>query len=460
MDNFVAQEKSDFKNIFNRFKKRNFSGDTGQAIKNSSYQLTTNIVMKVGSLLFTIIVARMLLPELFGLYSLALSTIIFFSAFSDLGIGTALITFISKTASRGNNKKAKAYFNKLLRWKIYLILVTSLALLISSYYIANNFYQKPIFYALLAGGLYIPLVSLIGFISSVFVAKNDFKAPFVKEMIFQILRLILVPLVIFYFLKMGFSNEAFITSIVLSLVVCYTISGSILFFRAKRKITFLKSNESKLNKSETKDLKKFILPLTATVLSGVFFGYIDTLMLGKFVSGSYIAYYGAAFSLIGSAFTIIGFTSSALFPLFSKLKGKQLENLFRKSFNFTLIFSMFAFLFTFLLSKYIIGIIYGAEYISSIGILKYFSFLLVIAPLSSLYDKYFISNKKTNLVAKVLVFTTIVNILLNYFGITFGLRFSEFHAVLGATIATILSRFLYFGIMFFYKKKLLKGDNF
>ena len=74
--------ENQIKGIFSRIRRRDFSGNSGQAIKNSTFQLATNLVAKIGSLFFTIIIARLLMPELFGLYSLALATILMFSAIS------------------------------------------------------------------------------------------------------------------------------------------------------------------------------------------------------------------------------------------------------------------------------------------------------------------------------------------------------------------------------------------
>src|SRR3989344_7019812 len=92
----IKEEESDFKSFFNRIRERDFSGNMGLAIKNSTYQFSSNIVAKVGALIFTIILARIILPETFGLYNLVLSTIMFFYVFSDLGTNEALIYFSSK----------------------------------------------------------------------------------------------------------------------------------------------------------------------------------------------------------------------------------------------------------------------------------------------------------------------------------------------------------------------------
>ncbi len=455
MDDFLEKEEGDARNVFRRFKKRDFSGNTGQAIKNSSYQLAENLTIKFGSLFFTIIVARLLMPERMGLYSLALSTIVLFSAFSDFGISTGVVTFISKVLGRKDLEKAKKYFRTLLRWKFVLTTVCSLVLLASAYFVANGYYNKPIFYALLVGGLYIPIVGFLNFFEQSFKATNNFKMPLVKEIIFQTLRLTIVPLTILFLLKTSLSNGTVVALVLLSLTICYAISLFIFALMARKKVSFVKGKAGKLDKQEVKEVKKFLLPLTVTALSGVFFGYIDTLMLGHFVSEEFIAYYGAAFSLVGSATAIIGFTAAALFPLFAKLEGRSLERLFKKSRNITFLIAFLSAIITYFIAYYVVKIAYGSEYLTAVPILKLLAAIIFLLPISGIYDNYMISQKKTSVIAKLLIVSTIFNIGFNYFGITYGLNHGffgppgMFQAVLGACFATIASRLIYFvGIIY------------
>jgi O-antigen/teichoic acid export membrane protein len=453
MDNVFMREEKEVLDVFQRLRKRNFKGAEGQAIKNSTFQISTTLAAKAGSIIFTIIIARMLLPELFGLYSLALSTIILFTAFSDLGISTALMTFISKSLGKNNFVKAKSYFRTLLKYKLFLVLIPSIILLVSAYFIANNYYNKPLFLGLLAGGIYIPVIAFLGFLENSFKAKNDFKRPFLRETIFQIVRLAFVPLSIFLFLKYSLSQESIIAGVILVLTFCYFLSMLFLIVFFRKKLSFLKEKKKDLTKKEKKGLKKFILPLSATALSGIFFGYIDTIMLGHFVSGEFIGYYGAAFSLVGSASVIIGFAGAALLPVFSRLKGKNLEKAFSKTVNLTLLISILGALVAFFGAGAIINIIYGGEYIPAKILLKIFSALILILPLSGIYDSYFTSQEKTKVIAYFLIGTTIINIVLNYFFITFGLKLGMMEAVIGACIATITSRFIYFFGLAIYKKR-------
>ena len=452
-ENIIKEEEKFIPGIFNRLRKRNFRGTEGQVVKNSIFQLAITLIAKIGSLLFTIIIARMLLPELFGLYLLSLSTIILFSSFADLGIGPSLITFVSKNLGLKKMGKAKAYFRILLKYKLFLVLLVTFVFLVSAYFIANNYYDKPVFYAFLAGALYIPSVSFLSFLESSFKSTNNFKFPFFKEIFFQGLRILLVPLAIFLLLKYSFSNQIVLMGAILFLGFSYFLSLLFLAIFSKKQMPFLKSQKMSLEKKDKIHLKKFMWPLVAIVLSGVFFGYIDMIMLGHFVSGEFIGYYGAAFGLIGSASVILGFISGGVFPIFARLRGKSLEKAFRKTVGFTFLISLVGAVVTFFFSSLIIKIVYGNSYLPAELLLKFFALLLIIFPLTAIYDSYFISQEKTKLIAILLVVTTVVNIILNYFFITYGLRFGMAEAVIGACFATIFSRILYFIFVIIFRKK-------
>ncbi|MCX8194473.1 MAG: flippase, partial [Candidatus Pacearchaeota archaeon] len=55
---------------------------TKQALKNSFYQFFLSVISRFGGLVFTIIVARLLFPDLFGLYNLALTIVLLLATFT------------------------------------------------------------------------------------------------------------------------------------------------------------------------------------------------------------------------------------------------------------------------------------------------------------------------------------------------------------------------------------------
>lgn len=424
--------------ITKRLLKRDFSGDSGQAIKNSFFNLSTNIVAKIGSLIFTVILARMLMPELFGLYSLALSTIVVFAAFADLGLGTAIIKYLAKEKS--SSSKYYHYFFKI---KFILTIFICLLLIISSYFIANYYYQKPVFLALLAGSLYILIISLSNFYSSVFQARNNFKVYFIKEIIFQLARLILVPLAILFFISSAQSIVLF--WIILSTSVSYLFALIYLFLKDDVPV------KKEISKLEKKQVNLFLLPLSATILSGIFFGYVDIIILGRYVEPSFIGFYQAALALIGAAGVFVGFTSGALFPLFSKLRGKKLALLFEKAQRYTLFFSMIGIILAISLASLVVGLIYGADYSPAILLLKIFSIILIFDPLIAVYTSFYISQNRPFFVAKTLIFSTLLNIVLNYFFINLLIVQSHYMATIGAAIATIIAKGVHLSLLFFRK---------
>ncbi len=442
----IKDEGRDIKNIINRIRKRDFSGNTGLAVKNSIYQFSTTLVAKIGSLIFTIILARLLMPELFGLYSLALSTIVLFAAFSSLRIGTALVRFVSKELSR-KKPNTKGYYNYLIKIRFVLTFLTSIILISLAYWISHVYYNKPLFFALLAGGLYIFATGFLGFFSLLYQSFNNFKKLLIKEFIFQTLRLIIVPLVVLF--SLNFSEEILFLNIFLTLSFCYLIG--LIFLFIKKPVLVGK----KLNKKEKKQVHKFILPLTVTALSGIFFGYIDMVMLGHFVDSEFIGYYSAAFSLIVSVIALLGF-SVVLLPIFSRLKGKRLERGLRKSIKIVIPISLVMIFFTVLLAPFIIRIIYGIEYSSSTLLLRMFALLIFSGPLTAIYSTYFISKGNIKLIAKLLILATIMNISLNYILISILVKQSYFMATVGAVIATLISRYIYFGALAISSKRNLK----
>jgi O-antigen/teichoic acid export membrane protein len=464
---FIGGEAREGIEIAKRFKRRDFSGNSGKVMKNSFWQIATTLTAKIGSLLFTIILARLMLPEVYGLYGLALTTILFFGIFSDLGIGEGIGVFIAKLIDKSPGK-AKGYFYYFMKYKVWLLFLSSLLIILLAKFLANDYYNKPIFYAILAGAIYLPIQVLTGFIGPLFNLRNDFKPQFIKEIIVQVSRLVILPLAIIYFLReMPIENYLFWVFLILSF--CYFLSFLYIWILAKLKHPFGKAKQIALKSGERVDAWKFILPLSVTALSGVFFGLIDQIMLGHYVSGAFLGFYQSSFNLISSAALLIGFGSAAVFPVLARLKGKKLERGFRKVRNLTLLISLASFIFTVLVAKYLILLIYGGAYLTAYYYMIPLSLLLISFPMIAIYQTYYMSQKRSKLISILLIGSTVLNIFFNFVFINLGLIFGAelsvlvgfglmsdpgmFWGVMGACVATILSRYLFLGGLILGRRK-------
>lgn len=455
MNNFFSEEKNDFKEIWNRIRKKDFSGNAGQAIKNSVYQFSTNVTTKIGAFIFTVIMARILVPNLFGAYSLALSTILMFCAFSDLGIGQTIVKFVSSELGKGNIRKASSYIRYLAKIKIIFVFLVSLVLFFSAKFISTNYYNKPISLALYAGSAYVLFVGFVSLIQSVLQANNFFRPIFLREIIFQLIRLILIPLLILFLIKNTTDNEIILFAIIISLAITYFLSGIFLLFHKGINCYKIFSQRGMLSKLDKKTLRKFILFVSATILSGVFFGYIDIIMLGKFVSSEYIAFYNVAFNFIGAIIPLVSF-STALLPTFTKLNSLQSELFFKRIVKFSLIFSFLGFLILFVLAPYLIFFIFGEQYAPSSNLLKLFSLLLIFSAITEIYLVYFTAKGNPQFITFSLIVSTILNIILNYILISSLVKYGFIYAVYGATFATIISRGVYLFFLIFFKRRVYR----
>ncbi len=449
----IIKEESDLSMILRKLRKRDFSGNSGIAIKNSIYQFSTQFTQRAGSIILTIILARILMPELFGLYNLALATIIVFTTISEFGVGTTLITFLSKSLERKNKNLAKSFFNHLKKIKIVLVGLSVLILLASTHFIADIYYQKPIFLALIAGSLYIIFLGIVSFIQSTLQAFNNFKGIFYNEIVFEISRVILIPLAAILALKSAMSNENILFYIFVAFGLSYFIASIFIIYFPYRKTNMLAKSGQELDKRHKKEVNKFFIGASTLILSGIFFGYIDKIILGRYVAGEFIGYYSAAFNLVGALSAVIGF-SSVLLPIFSRLKNDQLERGMKKTVRLIFLISAIAFLFTLLLSSYIILILYGSAYNPAVGMLMVYSMLILILPLTGVYSVYFMSREKPQVLTILLVASTAINIILNYFLVTYLLRFGDLIATYGAIIAVVISNLIYLLGMIVWRKRI------
>jgi len=451
----IKKEKKEILNIFDRIKKRDFSGNSGKVIKNSVYQLSEGITYKVGSFLFTILLARLLMPELFGLYSLVLGTIILFSNFTNMGTGKAILKFVSNSFGKKKDSQAKAYLVYILKIQMLFLIGVSLLLILLSKFLAENYYNKPVFLALLAGSIYILFSSFQAILETILQAQNNFKAGLFREIFFEVLRLILVPAIIWILLKGDFSKEFILFMLIISLSLVYLASFIFLLFFSKKDLGFLKSKTKKLTKKQKTTLNYFLVAVSTTMFSGIFLGYIDMILLGHFVLSEFIGYYGAAFGVVGALVVLSPF-SLVLFPVFSRLKGKRLELGFNKSIKIAFLISFALFFCSFLAAPFIIKILYGPEYSLSLNIFRVLSLLILSMPLISIYENYFISQGKQKLVAILLLGTTLLNLGVMYLLITWLISYSQLAAVFGAAIAIVFSRSFYLFLIILSKRKYLQ----
>ena len=419
---------------------------TKQAVEGSFWAGFATFLNRFASLFFSILFARLLLPENFGLYSLTMSIAFIFMTFADLGINETLIRFFSLYK---NKEKSTAYFQYIFKIKILLSFLVSLILFLGAYPLSFFIFKKPeLFYPLIVASIFILSSLFVYFFSSFFYAIKKTKYIGINEIFFQLVRIILI---IFVFILI--SSEYHVIAIIIASILTNLFVLLLLLSWLKKLAPgiFKKSNQV----IDKKSLLKFLGYATIAQTSGIFFSYIDTLMLGFFVSFSYLGYYRIAFSLVFGVIGLFTYLSVVLMPFFTRLENKRLKRAFNKSVRFILIFSIPSAFGILALGRYFIRLLYGYEYLQAQYPFYVLSFLLILWIPTTLLMTLFFSKGKIKEILKIKVFALVLNVLLNFVLIYSLMSISELWAVVGASIATLLSWvFIFVSMIIISRKKL------
>jgi len=415
-------------------------------VKNTSLNLVSSLINRIGALIFTIILARFLLPERFGLYTLALSIALFVISFADLGINTTLIRYISFSLKK-QKKKINSYYRYLLRIKFYLILFFSLLLLILAYPLSLYVFKKQVLILpLLVASFYIFILSLENFFASLFYAIKKVKYVAIRESMLQFIRIGLA-LIVVYFITDPYKVTGIFAALILTSLLVLTFVYSSLRRLAPEIFEFSKE---KIDKAR---LKKFIGFLTIGTLSALFFSYIDSIMLGIFLSSQYVGYYKSAISLITVLIAPLLALNVVLLPDLTQITKSKLKPIINHAFRFIFILTIPAIFGFFALGKYFIRILYGPAYLPAYLPLYFLAITIFPVVCVGLLVSLFSAREKPAIFAKLVSITVVLNIILNFILIKYLLKFSPIWATAGAAIATLASWTIYFVASIYLTKK-------
>ena len=442
--------------IFERLKevKKSKESLTSNAIQNSFYSLATNITSKFGGLLFTILLARILLPELFGLYNLAISVILMVGVFADLGVTTALVKYLAESVSAGKEKYAEA--RSRLRFffftKTSIVLLSAFILYFLSPLISNLIFKKPEMTDVLRiGAFYLISLSARDFFSSMFFSLKKLNYSFVSEIIFQLVRLIFFGILIFTYKNVEVVFYSLIISLIISLIFClivllnnynWLLIGKIIEIKKRRIFSFL--TQTTLN----------------SVLTSIYVS-INIFMLGLFIENKFIGFYSVIASIIIPITSMINL-SAVFLPIFTQISGERLKRGFRKTARYVALLSIpSAICLSFIITS-IIRVIYGQSYFPteySFPLTLSCIFMCLLIPIdifSSVITILFTSKEKIKLITFNLSLTLILNLVLNLMLILLFMKFGAIWVIVAVSLSTFISRFISFA---FFNKSLIKNFN-
>ena len=447
IDSCIFFFRDTFKNKnlqFNKMKERNLASDI---FSSSFYSISTVLFARFGGIIFTIILARMLKPELFGVYGLASSIALMVFSFLDPAINQTLLRYFSYEHGRERIAIAVSYLKFLFKTKILISIIVGIIITSFAYPISIYVFDKPgLFIPLLLFLLYAFLQSVQVFFEPIFYSYNKVFYLLIREMIFQPLRITLLMAGIFFFSFESYVSSAIVSSII---AILLTLFLTIYLTKIIEPQIFSKISFS-INK---KRVIQFLSLIAVGGVSSVFFSYIDIIMLGIFLPSEFVGYYKASTTLVFGVISVFAF-SNVLLPVYTKISKERFSHIFNTSFKYPMMLAVPSTFGIVILAKSIIKAMYGSEYSLSYLPTIFLSFLIIENLGTGLFSTFFASQEKLKKPVILSMIAVALNIILNYFFITYLMDYSKEYALAGAAFATLISKyFIFFGSWGIFEKE-------
>ena len=404
----------------------------GKIIRGTGFIFAATFIAALFSYGTRVIVARKLGPEQYGLFASIYTFILFFLFFRDLGLGTALVNYVTKARIEGNYNKIKTALVSVFTLQFLSSSLIGILIIFFSSYLSAHYFKVPESRIILLIMVAYTMTSILYTIPKALL--NSFQ----KTILFSSMEpaknlfILLCTLLLFHY---GYDG-------LIAVAIPYAILSVIFFFIyqpfAQKQLHFFKHKIVNL-KETTKELLTFGLPLMAADIGGKVIGYTDTLMLTYFVSLTEVGIYNVVLPSALFFIQISRAISAIVFPISTELhyrkdtaklaKGVSLLHNYCFALIIPLIFILFAF------TGFFLDLFFGADYVAgalAFRILLVGSMFFILASVNNIIIS---SMGEPKQVTKIILLSAVLNVGLNFFLIPlFGIN--------GAAVATTLAYLL------------------
>ena len=311
----------------------------------------------------SILIARLLGPENYGLYALALITPSFFIAVGDLGISAALTRFSALFRSEGKGQKVVGLIKAGIIFKLVSSLLLSLVLLLLSESIGTWVLRRPGIDLLIRfTSLYLVGQAIFMALDSVFIGLDKTENSSLLTIAQALIKIVVSPLLII----LGMGAIGAIIGIGLGFLLATGIGITVLLPRLCPGLCSASSGDNIDLFGALRLMVPYGMPLYLSTLILSLLTQYRGIILAQFVSNMGIGNYTIAMNF---SVLIIIFSQPiaiSLFPAFSKLSIKKdrdiLEKMFKLSVKYTSLLVIPASLALCVLSNEVVYALYGSQY--------------------------------------------------------------------------------------------------
>ena len=378
--------------------------------------------------LFTLLVARWYGSEVMGLYALSITILNIFVTFGVFGFNQSLVKFAAEYNIQNKYELVKESYQKMFYFSGVIAFIMSVILYINAVEIAENIFHKPRL------GIFLQLISIVILPLVLLKINTALFQGLRKIKIFSFLSTVGLSIfnLVGLFIIVNFFRESEVNIIfvqISSIVFLFLLS-----FVFIKKHTFIFQAISK-NLLSYYEILKVSFPMLLTSTMTLIMGWTDILMIGIFQSEADVGVYSVILKLAGLTSIILLSVNTIMAPKIVEYYTKKdfigLEKIVQNSTNLIIFSSLPIIMVLTLFPTYILDI-FGKEFLIGIPVLLILMFGQMMNMIVGSVGIILIMTGKQTIYNKIMIFSSLLNIILNYFLI-------NMYGIVGAAYSTAIS---------------------
>ncbi len=343
-------------------------------IKDTAALQTGTMVLAVLTFIESIIFARFLGPENYGLYALIFAFAGMIEIFIHWGIDYSTLTLLSEAWAKEDKNEIKNLIIFFIKFSLFISAIIGLSIIILAPLISKLLYHNPSI-GEMARWILLAIIIRFAFILIIVILQvaRKIKKLTILENINEIIYIIIATGLLY----LGFNLKGVIWGYFLATLIFLFFSLHFYNFIRKRIDLLPSIKEILIDFKKAPFLRyfKFVFLIGIDKILGNFYTYLPMIFLGLFVSNMEMGYFKTALTYISLPFVLLVPIARLLtvqLPKSYLLGTQQLKKHFLKAtFGSTILMALIALPVVFL-SKFLIKILYGLEYLPSVNLIYIF----------------------------------------------------------------------------------------
>lgn len=399
-------------------------------------------------ILRTTVLTRNLSLEDYGVFSLFIVSVSFFSMVLDLGLSNYIVTRLSGVSQ---NKRIKQFVSILGFTFLYLLLLLVIFKLsmvdkgILSFFGLASF-GREFNLVLLIICLWVFSRILLAYLDSIKMIEFSTFTAFMVQAGWVYLLL----LALFVLKKISLLNTLFI--MLVGALLGNIITLIYIIKDIKIRLATIIGNAGQ-GIGSLRNALTFGLPLLPFLVGSWSIQVAGKYVLKYFTTSTEVGIYSLGFSITGLIFSVAAVITGVLYPYYSESwnKKKDCTIFVNTSVKYILMITIPGVMGLFVMRRAIVTLISGPDYIGAASVIPFLALFPIFGALSMVFYQTLMLNNRTKLIGLIYLVSGIINIILNIILI-------PIYGMVGAAVVTTISYLLVFVATFFFAKDYLKID--